>query len=105
MYENAAAERAAVLREEYPTFWDEESETFTGSLSTNAIEGGNWRLKYGLRTPYARVPHDSIYVFRNGRPEVSFTHRVGEFGYEDVMGQSVGPTGPVLTNCQVKTAA
>lgn len=116
MYENAAAERAAVLREEYPAFWDEESETFTGSLSTNAIEGGNWRLKYGLRTPYARCRgalartallalHDSIYVFRNGRPEVSFAHRVGEFGYEDVMGQSVGPTGPVLTNCQVKTAA
>jgi endogenous inhibitor of DNA gyrase (YacG/DUF329 family) len=44
------------FREEYPAFWDEEPETFTDPLSTNAIEGGNWRLKYGLRTPYARVP-------------------------------------------------
>jgi hypothetical protein len=88
IYEEATAERVTVLREEYPVFWDEEAETFTGPLSTNAIEGGNWRLKYGLQTPYARCRgalartallalDDSKYVFRNGRPEVSFAHRVG----------------------------
>jgi hypothetical protein len=33
--------------------------------------------------------HDSMYMFRDGRPQVSFAHRVGEFGYEDGMGQSV----------------
>lgn len=116
MYEEAAAERAEVLREEYPAFWNEETETFTGPLSTNAIEGGNWRLKYGLRTPYARCRgalartallalHDSLYVFRNGRPEVSFAHCFGKFSYEDVMGQSASPTGPILTSHHVKTAA
>jgi hypothetical protein len=115
IYEEAETERAAVLRQEYPAFWDEEAETFTGPLSTNAIEGVNWRLKYGLRTPYARCRgalartallalDDSMYVFRNGRPEVSFAHRVGEFSYEDVMGQSASPTGPVLTNRHVKAA-
>ena len=82
----------------------------------NAIEGGNWRLKYGLRTPYARwhgtlarttllTLDDSLYVFRNGQPEVSFTHRIGAFSYEDVMGQSTSPTGPIVTNRHVKAAA
>jgi len=47
LYDEVAAERAAVLREECPAFWDEQSATFTGPVSTNAIEGGNWRLKYG----------------------------------------------------------
>ena len=116
IYEKAEAERAAVLRQEYPAFWDEEAETFTGALSTNAIEGGNWRLKYGLRTTYARCRgalaraallalDNSLYVFRNERPEVSFAHRIGAFSYEDVMGQSVRSTGPVVTNHHVKAAA
>ena len=37
------------LTTEYPAFWDEETETFTGPVCTNEIEGGNWQLKYGLR--------------------------------------------------------
>ena len=44
------------LRQDQPTFWDEENDDFTGPVSTNAIEGGNWRLKYGLSVPYARLP-------------------------------------------------
>ena len=115
VYDEAASDHATVLPKEYPAFWDEETEMFTGPLSTNAIEGGNWRLKYRLRIPYARCQgalahtallalQDSLYVFRNGRPEVSFAHHVGAFGYEDVMGQSARPTGPVITNYQVKTA-
>jgi len=116
VYEKLYADRAAVLREEYPALWDEETETFTGPVSTNAIEGGNWRLKYGLRTPYARCQgalartallalHDSMYVFRNGRPQVSFAHRYGDFTYEDVMGQSASPTGPALHHSLSKAAA
>lgn len=63
-------------RRREPGFWDDEAETRTGPLSTNAIKGGNWRLKYGLRTPYVRVPaalartallalDDSLYGFQN----------------------------------------
>lgn len=48
------ADRAGVLREEYPAFWDDETETFIEPVSTNAIEDGNWQLKYGLRTLYTR---------------------------------------------------
>ena len=99
-YDEAASDRAAVLLTEYPAFWDEESETFTGLISTNATEGGNWRLKYGPRTPHVRCHralarttllalYDSLHLSRNGQPEVSFAHRVGEFSYEDVMCQSI----------------
>ena len=48
---------------------------------------------------------DSLYVFRNGRPEANFAHRISEFRYEDVMGQSSSPAGPVLMDRHVKTAA
>ncbi|WP_256684925.1 hypothetical protein [Halococcus qingdaonensis] len=53
-YEIAYEKLVATLREEQPAFWDETEEEFTGPVSTNAIEGGNWRLKYGLGVPYAR---------------------------------------------------
>lgn len=53
-YETAYGELVATLRQECPAFWDDEAEEFTGPVSTNAIEGGNCRLKYGLGVPYAR---------------------------------------------------
>jgi hypothetical protein len=53
-YETAYEELVATLRQDQPTFWDEENDDFTRPVSTNAIEGGNWRLKYGLSVPYAR---------------------------------------------------
>jgi len=52
-YETAYEELVATLRQDQPTFWDEENDDFTGPVSTNAIEGGNWRLKYGLRSSEA----------------------------------------------------
>ncbi|MBI2646941.1 hypothetical protein HYW99_00520 [Candidatus Woesearchaeota archaeon] len=50
------------------------------------IEGGNWRIKYELRTSYfvegsitARTVliclYDSIYTFRNGMSDESFAHK------------------------------
>lgn len=96
LYQEQYAARAAVLREEYPALWDGETETFTEPVSTNAIEGRNWRLKYGLRVPYARCQaalartallavRDSVHVFRYGRPIAGFAHRFGSFSFEDVM--------------------
>jgi hypothetical protein len=45
------------LKRKYPHFVD--GEEFTGALTTNAMEGGNWRIKYELRVPYKNL--DSIY--------------------------------------------
>ena len=53
LYQSEWTERARDLGEQYPAFWDAEAETFTGPVTTNAIEGGNWRFKHELRTPYA----------------------------------------------------
>jgi hypothetical protein len=47
-YERLYDDLIEQLMAEYPAFWAEEEETFTGPVSTNAIEGDNWRVKYGL---------------------------------------------------------
>ena len=96
-YETAYEDLVATLREDHPAFWGDESDEFTGPVSTNAIEGGNWRLKYGLGVPYARCQsarartallalRDSVLVFENGRPTESFALRHGSFTFEQVMG-------------------
>ncbi|GAA0262613.1 hypothetical protein [Halobacterium noricense] len=98
-YETAYEEIVATLREEHPSFWDEDEEEFNGPVSTNAIEGGNWRLKYGLGVPYARCHaarartsllalRESMSTFTNGEPAESFAHRHGSFSFEQVLGES-----------------
>ncbi|KXA96204.1 hypothetical protein AKJ37_05810 [candidate division MSBL1 archaeon SCGC-AAA259I09] len=83
------------LRRERPELFDEEGK-FKGSLSTNAIEGGNWRLKYELRTAYSLQESisgrmnlialkESLYTFKNGKPNESWAHKHSEFQLEDVM--------------------
>lgn len=95
-YKEAYETEIETLKQEYPSFWDEETEEFVGPVTTNAIEGGNWRLKRSLRVPYQRadtargrlllgVLSDSVYTYRNGRPEVSFAHLHGTFSFEKIM--------------------
>jgi hypothetical protein len=95
VYETAYEELVATLRQEYPTFWDNEAEEFTDPVSANAIEGGNWRLKYGLGVPYARYRgarartsllalRDSMSTFANGEPAESFAHHHGSFSFDQV---------------------
>lgn len=105
-YESLYTEVVDELSEAYPSFWDAESETFTGPVSTNAIEGGNWRLKYGLQVPYARCQaarartvllalRDSCSVFKNGRPAETFACRHSNAGFERVLGTDSSISLPV----------
>ena len=98
-YETAYEELVETLRQDHPGFWDDATEEFTGPVSTNAIEGGNWRLKYGLGVPYARCRGarartsllalgDSMSTFENGEPAESFAHRHGSFSFDQVLGES-----------------
>ena len=98
-YETAYEELVAILQQDQPTFWDEENNEFTGLVSTNVIEGGNWRLKYGLGVPYARCRstrartallalRDSVSTFTNGRPAESFALRYGQASFEGVLGSA-----------------
>ena len=72
---------------------------FVGALSTNSIEGGNWRIKFALKVPYkdpasleARTLliaiSDSVKTFKAGRPGESFAHIHGCFDYSTVMTQT-----------------
>ena len=86
----------AALRQDHPEFWGEGDDEFTGPVSMNAIEGGNWRLKYGLGVPYARcrgararttlLPlRDSVSTSTDGRPAESFALRYGQTSFESVL--------------------
>jgi len=114
-YETAYEKLVATLRQEYPAFWDEKAEEFTRPVSTNAIEGGNWRLKYGLGVPYAQcrrarartssVVRDSMSTFANGEPAESFAHRHGSFRFEQVLGESSTQPLPPQEDDQAAQAA
>jgi hypothetical protein len=115
-YETVYEELVATLREEYLAFWDEETEEFTGPVSTNVIEGGNWRLKYGLGVPYARCRgarartsllalRDSMSTFANGEPAESFAHRHGSFSFDQVLGESSPRSLPPREEDQMAQAA
>ncbi|MFB6148415.1 MAG: hypothetical protein ABEJ48_02010 [Halobacteriales archaeon] len=106
-YEALYEEEVEKLKAEYPSFWNEETREFTGPVTTNAIEGGNWRVKEKLGVPYRRCRSargrvllgalsDSLSVYRNGRPQVSFAQRHGTFSFEKIMAdQSSTPSNPV----------
>lgn len=101
-YEQLYTDLIAELKETHPEFWDAEREEFTAPVSTNAIEGGNWRLKYALRTPYYRCQavrgrtalialRDSRQVFSNGRPAESLAHRHSSADFAKVLGEGHSP--------------
>lgn len=95
-------ERYAKLKEEYMRYmkerypWMVSDNNFTGALTTNAIEGGNWRIKFELRTSYKNIDSietraalicimDSMYCFRYGKAMESFVHANSQFAFEGVM--------------------
>jgi hypothetical protein len=106
-YTDLYDDEIADLKDEYPFFWNEETEEFTGPVTTNAIEGGNWRLKDKLGVPYRQadtargqvllgVLNDSLSVYSNGHPAASFAHRHGSFSFQQIMGEeSSQPPDPV----------
>jgi hypothetical protein len=105
VYSIAKEEYLRHLRDKYPqlvVLRDDGSLAFLGATTTNAAEGGNWRLKYELRVPYRLAESafarsmlialkDSLYTFRHGRPEESFAHENGVFSYSAVMREQVTP--------------
>lgn len=93
-YAELEEEQLKLLKKKYPKFVV--GDCFGGATTTNSIEGGNWRIKYELRTSYstensitARAVliclYDSIYTFRNGMPEESFAHKHTNFSFGKIM--------------------
>jgi len=93
-YQELLEEQLKLLIDKYSKFV--EGGCFTGAVTTNSIEGGNWRIKYELRTSYSKADsitarsiliclYDSIYTFRHGMPNESFAHKHTNFSFNKIM--------------------
>lgn len=94
-YQGLVKEALKDLKKKFPKYFDK-NDNFLGAITTNSIEGGNWRIKFELRTAYsvkesitARTVliclNDSIFTFRKGRPNESFAHKHSNFRFEKIM--------------------
>jgi hypothetical protein len=96
IYSFAKVEYEEWLKARYPDLFDSQTGKYIGAMTTNAMEGGNWRMKYELRSPYQNVASvearsilialkDSLQTFKGGRPHKSFANINGEFDFRRVM--------------------
>lgn len=96
IYAFAKGEYGGWLKETYPNLVDGQTGEYVGAMTTNSMEGGNWRLKHELRAQYQKdesiearcllvALRDSMKTFRNGKPEVSFAAMNSKFEYGMVM--------------------
>jgi len=94
-YRELEKEALEELKGRFPKYFDKEG-NFLGALTSNSIEGGNWRIKHELRTPYSNCDSitartiliclmDSIFTFRKGRPIESFGHKYTKFSFRKIM--------------------
>ena len=65
-------------------------------MTSNGAEGGNFRIKYAVRVPYARddstagrsmlaALKDSVFSLRGGKARESLANRLGFFSFSNVM--------------------
>jgi hypothetical protein len=96
-YKELEKEELEKLKTKFPSYFDDKG-NFEGALTSNAIEGGNWRIKNEMRTSYGACNSitartiliclmDSIFTFRQGVPVESFAHQHTSFSFEKVMRQ------------------
>lgn len=94
-YKKLEKEILIELKEKFPDYFNEKGD-FIGALTSNAIEGGNWRIKHELRTAYSNCDSitartvliclmDSIFTFRKGVSSESFAHKHMNFSFEKIM--------------------
>ncbi len=94
-YKDMLENKIKELKKKFPEYFDKEG-NFLGAITSNSIEGGNWRIKFELRTAYsvqesitARTVliclNDSIFTYRKGRPSESFAHKHSSFTFEKIM--------------------
>ena len=94
-YRELEKEELAKIKDKFPNYFDDKG-NFCGALTSNAIEGGNWRIKHELRTYYSDCDSvtartvliclmDSIFTFRKGVPVESFGHKYSKFSFAKIM--------------------
>ena len=96
IYSFAREEYEGWLSTRHPDLFDQEIGKYIGATTTNAMEGGNWRMKYELRSAYQNVASiearcillalkDSLQTFKEGRPHKSFANINGGFDFQRIM--------------------
>jgi hypothetical protein len=96
IYSFAKEEYKDWLSAQHPDLFDQETGKYIGAMTTNAMEGGNWRMKYELRSAYQNVASiearcillalkDSLQTFKEGRPHLSFANINGVFDFRRIM--------------------
>jgi len=96
IYSFAKEEYKDWLSAQHPDLFDQETGKYIGAMTTNAMEGGNWRMKYELRSAYQNVDSiearcillalkDSLQTFKEGRPHLSFANINGVFDFRRIM--------------------
>lgn len=84
------------VKREHPELFDERGEFKGKAITSNGMEGGNWRMKYAVRVPYARSDSatgrsilaaikDSIFSIRSGKAKESVANKLGFFNFSRIM--------------------
>jgi len=107
IYAFAKEEYERWLKVRCPSLVDPQTGEYVGAMTTNAMEGGNHRLKYELRAGYQKdesvearclliALRDSMKTFRSGKPDVSFAGMNSVFEYGRIMGSAIGETAAMM---------
>ena len=94
-YKQALDSTLEQIKKEHPDLLDENG-NFPGYTNTNGMEGGNWRIKYGVRVPHTRndssagrnilaAIKDSIFGMRGGKVRESLANKIGFFRFSSIM--------------------
>jgi len=94
-YAQFARKKLDEIFKKYPDLFDGRGGFRGNSVSTNVIEGGNWRLKYILKSLYSNVDSifgrsvalcikESMYTFKGGESNESMAHRKSNFTFAEV---------------------
>ena len=91
-YQEFLKDMLVQMQKEFPQYFDISGNFIGCALSTNAIEGGNWRVKYMLKTLYSHLDSifgrsaailikESMSTFLHCKPCESFGHRESSFSF------------------------
>ncbi len=83
------------VKEKFPEYFH--NGIFVGHITSNSMEGGNWRVKYAIRLLFKRadtaagksvfaVIKDSVVTMRRRKNKISPAQRFGLFTFARVMG-------------------
>ena len=95
-YQDVLKSTVGQVRREHPELFDDRGNFKGRAMTSNGAEGGNWRLKYAVRVPYARddsaagrsmlaALKDSVFSLRGGKARASLANALGFFSFSNVM--------------------